>query len=97
MYARTVTVETAPERLDDLRATVEREVLPVLRQQSGFRGATFMVDRSKGRFVGLSYFDSTEDLLRSEQELVEVRQRVSSTAQAQPVVDFYEVLIDIEI
>ncbi len=96
MHARTVTVETPADRLDDLAASVESQILPVLRQQSGFRGWTMMVDRSKGRLVALSYYESKEDLDRSEEQLLQVRQRMSEQAQTQPVVDFYEVLVDIE-
>ncbi len=98
MHVRMTILEGSPDRIDSAASAVESDVLPVLREQRGFRGFTAMADRSSGRLIGLSYWDSSEDMERSEEAVRPTRQRSAraSGATSAPEVEHYEVLLDVE-
>jgi heme-degrading monooxygenase HmoA len=98
MHARMTVLEGSVERIDEVIGQVESDVLPLLRQQSGFKGFTVMGDRSSGTVIATSYWDSEGDMQASEDAVRESRERAAEAvgAAAGPRVEHYEVLIDVE-
>ncbi len=66
MHARHVTLHIKPGRIDDAAAILESRVLPVLREQDGFRGAGMFTETSSGHGVIVILWDRAEDCLRLE-------------------------------
>jgi heme-degrading monooxygenase HmoA len=96
MHARTTTIEGQPDAIDDAVRQVESEVLPLLREQAGFEGFTLHVDRSSGKVVGTSYWESQEAMDASEEAVSGPREEAARRggASGAPVVERYEVVID---
>jgi heme-degrading monooxygenase HmoA len=96
MYARTTTIEGQPDAVDDAVRQVESELLPVLNQQAGFKGFTVHVNRSSGKIVGTSYWESQEAMEASEQAVSAQREEAArrSGASGGPSVEIFEVAID---
>jgi heme-degrading monooxygenase HmoA len=98
MHARMTVLEGDPGRIDDVAGQVEGDVLPLLRQQGGFKGFTVVADRSSGRIVATSYWASESDMRASEDAVRPSRERAAETVGAAggPRVEHYEVLLDVQ-
>ena len=96
MVARTGTLQVSPDRIDDVVANLRDETIPRYREQSGYKGFTVLADRSSGKVVGISFWESQADLEASEELAAQARGSAAETgqAQAEPVRDAYEVLLD---
>lgn len=96
MHARTTTIVGQPDAIDDAVRQVESEVLPLLKQQAGFKGFTLHVNRSTGRAVGTSYWESQEAMEASEEAVRGPREEAARRGGASggPAVEHYEVAID---
>lgn len=64
MYARISTFDREPGRLDEALSRGREDILPVMRRQVGFQGFRILVDRARGRMVGISFWD-TEDAAKA--------------------------------
>ncbi len=95
MYARQVTVKGSSEKIEEGVQSVRDHVLPVLRECKGFRGQLLLVDRDKGEAVGISLWDTEEDMLASEEKVSGARQQTadSVSASAAPEVRLFELPI----
>src|SRR3712207_8529251 len=98
MHARMTVIEGSAERMGEVVGQVESDVLPLLRQQRGFKGFTVMGDRTSGRVVATSYWESEGDMQASEDAVRASRERAAEAAGAAggPRVEHYEVLVDVE-
>ena len=96
MHARVSTIQLDPARIDETVSEFEEQDLPMFKQIGGFRGFTLLIDRTSGKVVGTSYWDSRELMEASEQEGESARQRVAETgaAQSPPAVERFEVALD---
>ena len=96
MHARMTTVEGDPGRIDDALSQIESEVLPVLKDQQGFKGFTVHADRSSGKVVGTSYWESEEAMHASEEAVRGSREEAAQRGGAAggPTVEHFEVVID---
>jgi heme-degrading monooxygenase HmoA len=96
MHARMTTIQGQADRIDDTVAQVRASVLPVLEKQEGFRGFTMHVDRSSGKIVGTSYWESEETMKASEEAVSTPRAQAaeSSGAPGGPTVEHFEVALD---
>jgi hypothetical protein len=77
MHVRISTIEGDVGKIDDAVATINNKVLPVLKDIAGFTAANFMVDRSSGKLVGISFWDSEEALKASIGEVEPSRNAVA--------------------
>jgi len=95
MYARHVTVRGSAEHIDEGVRSVREQVLPVLRDCKGFRGQLLLVDRERGEAIGISLWDSEEEMLASEDKVSAARQQTADKveASAAPEVRLYELPI----
>jgi hypothetical protein len=95
MYARHVTVKGSPDRADEAISSVRDRVLPVLRECAGFKGQLLLVDRDKGEAIGISLWDTEENMNASEEKVAAARQQTATEvgASATPDVALYELPI----
>ena len=85
MYARATTYRASPQPVDEAIAHYE-EGIPALREIAGNRGAFLLVDRSAGKAIGATLWES-EDAMRRADELR--RQPAPESGE----VDEYEVAV----
>jgi hypothetical protein len=60
MFARTLSVRLKPNTLHDFNQTIEREILPMLRKQSGFRDEIALAGDDNSFVTAISLWDSKE-------------------------------------
>jgi len=60
MLARTVSIKLKPNTLNDFKQTFEKEVLPILRKQMGFRDEIAVAGDSEPYVTAISLWDSKE-------------------------------------
>lgn len=61
MYARVITTQTRlGTKVQDQQRVIEQELLPLMRQQPGFRGY-FAIADANGKMIGISLWDSEAD------------------------------------
>lgn len=95
MHARVVTVGGQPERTDDVIGQVRDQIVPILEGQDGFKGFTFLADRSSGKGIGISFWESEEAMRASEDAIRGARDDVATAGGAgAPAVEFFEVAVD---
>lgn len=81
MYARSTTIMAEPGRIDEGIALVNDEVLSILTDTDGCIGASLLVERSTGRCIATSSWESEEAMRASNTLLEPVRQRVLDTLE----------------
>jgi heme-degrading monooxygenase HmoA len=95
MFARVSTLQGSPERVEDGIRAVREQVLPAARQMDGFKGLLAMVDRSSGKMVGITLWDSEEALQASEEAANQLRDSSAQAGGAQIAgVERFEVVVD---
>lgn len=90
MYARATTYRGSPEHVQDAIVHYE-EGIPSIREIAGNRGALLLVDRSAGKGVGVTLWESEEAMQASRKRADEVRQQAQEPG-GDPV-DEYEVAV----
>jgi hypothetical protein len=92
VYARHVTVRGSADKIDEGIRSVRENVLPVLQQCEGFRGQLLLVDRGKGEAIGISLWDTEENMQASEEKVSASRQQTADKVEAPgaPEVNLYE-------
>ena len=95
MYARHVTVRGLADKIDDGIRSVREQVLPLLQACDGFRGQLLLVDRQKGEAIGISLWDSEEQMQASEEKVQQARQATADQVEASsaPDVNLYEMAV----
>jgi hypothetical protein len=61
MYARIVTLNLKPNCLNDFTATLDKQVLPMLRKQNGFKDEVTFVGPSGTEIRTISFWDKKEN------------------------------------
>jgi heme-degrading monooxygenase HmoA len=79
VHARMSTLEGPPDEIDEILREIREHVLPLLRQQDGFKGFITLEDRQSGKLIGITFWESERAMQASE----EVGDRTrSETAEA---------------
>jgi heme-degrading monooxygenase HmoA len=65
MFARVTTFEGPPEQVEAAMAIFRDEVIPWLKDATGFRGWIVLVDRERERTMGLTFW-ATEEAMKDE-------------------------------
>ncbi len=95
MHARITTIEGTADSIDAAVQKARDEVLPILKEQEGWKGFTVLADRGSGKLVGLSFFESEETLRASDSAVAQSRESVAEASGASsPRVEFFEVVLD---
>lgn len=84
-----------PERMDETIRQFEEGQLPQIEQMDGFKGVVVGVDRTEGKAVAVTFWETPQSLRMSDKLAEEARQAAMASAQPsrEPIVDRYEVII----
>jgi heme-degrading monooxygenase HmoA len=92
MYARVNTFQGPPENADQALKTVREQVIPTVRSIPGNAGIISLVDRATGKSIGITLWNTEEDLRNSEQTAGGVRQQSADDSESRVVsVERFEV------
>jgi len=93
VYARTTTIEALPTSLDAGIGQVRDVVMPALEDFDGYIGLSLLVDRSTGRAITTSAWESEEAMRASAAAARELRERAAQTFGGRPDVDEWEIAV----
>jgi hypothetical protein len=82
MFARHVTLRGDPGRIDEVLRAQHDVVLPVLRECAGFVAQLVLMDRVTGEAIGVSVWDTEENMNASEEKVSAARQHVADSIKA---------------
>ena len=67
MFGRMTTIEGSPETVEPAVAMLRDEVAPGVRQMDGFKGMIALADRSTGKMMAVTLWE-TEDAMKASEE-----------------------------
>jgi hypothetical protein len=92
MFARCVTIHLKPNSVAEFNKTLEKEILPLLQKQRGFRDEITLVVPSGAEALGISLWDQKEDAeAYNRATYPEVQKLLSKVSEGTPQVQTYEV------
>ena len=92
MVARTVDIRLKPNAVAEFTRTLEKEVLPLLQKQKGFRDEIALVAQNGSEVVAISLWDQKEDAEAYHRATYpEVQKLLSKVINGTPQVQTYEV------
>ena len=95
MYARLSLAPTTPDTWDQAQAVWREQLLPLIRQQKGFRGVLVMGERSANKGATLTLWETEADAQASMQSenFRKAMAALGPFITAQPEMQHYEVTI----
>jgi heme-degrading monooxygenase HmoA len=98
VHARVTTIKMDPGKIDDSVSQLESDDIPTFKQIDGFKGFTLLVDRESGKCIATSYWESSDTMKASEEQVRGSRERAAQTGGAtdSPQVEHFEVAVDTE-
>ncbi len=92
MFARSVTIRLKPNGVAEFNKTLEKEILPLLQKQKGFRDEITLVAANGSEVVGISLWDQKDDAEAYHRATYpEVQKLLSKVSEGTPQVQTYEV------
>jgi heme-degrading monooxygenase HmoA len=92
VFARVTTFEGAPERIEEGLRIYAEEVIPWLRDATGFRGFVALVDREGHKSLGITFWATKEDMAADATRGGALRDEVAATVQTtRTSLEYYEV------
>lgn len=93
MYARIVTLNLKPNRLDDFKETLDKQVMPMLRKQNGFKDELSFVGPSGTEIRTISFWDKKENAdSYNSATYPEVLKVLANVLEGTPQVKTYDVI-----
>lgn len=98
MFVRQTIIHTAIDKIDEASKLFEESVIPAFRSQKGYQGASFISDRTKGKSICVSLWDSEQDAVANEKSHVYQEQLVKFMGlfTMDPFREGYELLVQDE-
>lgn len=93
MFARTITIDSRPEFLDQGIAYIRDTVFPEVGTVPGCIGLSLVADRGTGRCIATSAWESEQTMRDSEAAVRPIRQRSADFLGGSPDVDLWEIAI----
>ena len=95
MYARVLTSQVPPDKVEEVTRRWQEEVLPVAKQQQGLKDILLLVDPSAGRSMAISLWETEEARTAYEQSPVfqELASKFADVVSEPPSVQQYEVRV----
>ncbi len=95
MFARVLRIKIKIERIDEAAKLFEESVIPLLKNQKGYKGAYFLTDRKTGVNIPITLWESEEDMLATESSHFFQEQLVKFMTffKAPPIREAYEVIV----
>jgi hypothetical protein len=95
MFARVSTIEGLPESVDEGTRAVREKVIPAVRGLHGYRGILNLVDRSTGKAVGITLWETEDAMHQSEEAASGVRAESADAGGGRVAhVERFEVVVD---
>src|SRR5438445_12020256 len=92
MFARNVTLRLKPNAVGEFNRTLEKEILPILQKQKGFRDELTLVASNGSDVVGISLWDQRQDAEAYQRtSYPEVQRILSKVIEGTPQVQTYDV------
>jgi len=93
MYARAVNMQFQPGKIDEANRIVKESVIPVLREQKGFRGQLFLTQHDTSKAISINLWETEADLTAFETSTVyrELMGKIGGILAGPPVGERYEV------
>ena len=93
MYARTGTSQMKPGKMDEAIGLYRDSVVPVLKEQKGFKGLYWLADRNTDKYTVITLWETEADMTATETSglLQEVITKFAGFVAAPPTVERYEV------
>jgi heme-degrading monooxygenase HmoA len=94
MYARVSTIEGATDRLEEGVNRIRSEIVPQVKQL-GAQGIISLADRTTGKSLTITLWDTEDDLRASEEQANQLRRQAAEGigATGEPRVERYEVVL----
>jgi hypothetical protein len=94
MYARVTVVQGDPDRIDVGKKSFEENVLPAVQAVQGYKGSMLMVDRSSGKGIGMTLWETEKDSRAGGKAVAQARKMtIEEMGGTVPPVDEYEVMV----
>jgi heme-degrading monooxygenase HmoA len=91
MFARLVTMQVKPNFVNEFPVTFEKEILPLLRRQKGFKDELLLVTPEKREVVAISLWETKEYAEAYHRELYpQIEKIVAKFIEGLPTVKKYE-------
>ena len=93
MYARVTFTQIAPDKADEAESIMRDVVLPMMRQQKGFKNYCSFVDRASSKVISITVWETEADRVASSQPSDYYRAAIAKVApffMTPPVVENYE-------
>lgn len=92
MFVRQVTAHYKPEKFEFLNDKFEKEVIPLLRAQKGFRDELSFFDDEKKEAYAMSFWETRQDAEMYERELYpQITDKMKDVLTDKPIVRSFEV------
>ena len=92
MFARSVTIRLKPNSVAEFNRTFEKEILPLLQKQRGFRDEISLVASNGSEAVGISLWDQKDNAeAYNRTTYPEVQKLLAKVSEGTPQVQTYEV------
>jgi heme-degrading monooxygenase HmoA len=92
MFARSVAVRLKPNSVAEFNKTLEKEILPLLRKQKGFRDEISLIASNGSEAVGISLWDQKEAAeAYNRTTYPDVQKLLAKVSEGTPQVQTYEV------
>ncbi len=92
MFARILTLNLKPNHVADLKSTLDKQVIPMLRKQEGFRDEITFVSPNGTEGLAISLWDRKENAEKYNRETYpEVQKTFANLVEGTPQVKTYEV------
>ena len=93
MFARVTTTQGSPEQYDQTVRYIQEQLMPMLRQMPGIKGAFVLGDRQTGKGISITLWETEDAMNASVQAANQIRaQGVSGTSSVLEGVQGYEVI-----
>lgn len=95
MYARVTTSMAQPGKMDEAVQIVQESIVPVMKQQQGFKGYLLIADANTNKSISITLWDTEADMTTGESSGYYREQiaKVASVLTGSPTMEHFEVRI----
>lgn len=95
MFARMTTLQGSVAKVADGIKAVQEQVIPSAQKMPGFKGMIALADRSSGKMLGITFWESEDAMRQSAEAANQLRSASAASGGAQVVsVEQFEVVAD---
>ena len=96
MFARLLRIQTKIDRIDEASKLFRESVIPLCKNQKGYKGSFFLADRETGHSIPITLWESEEDMIATEHSHFFQEQLVKfmDLFTVPPIRETYEVVVE---